>query len=376
MAVLIVSNGHGEDALAAVLAKKLRDYLEHEILALPLVGLGLAYDQAGIKKVHSQPLLPSGGFAYLGWKNLRDDLASGLFKQITDQKKVLRNLKDIQLAICVGDTYNLFLTALNLKTEIVFIPTAKSNYIKPHSNLEVAIMRKKALFVLPRDEITAKDLRKRKVKANCLGNLMMDAIDLKGIDFNLPNPIGILPGSRKDAPLNLKAILQVVEKTKIRDHYLVALTKDFDIASFVATVDWQSDTSQFATCVLKKDTKKVYLCQDLFGDIIRQSEIVIGLSGTGNEQAAGFGKPVVTFIGEGTQFTAYFARKQKKLLGEAVFLVEAGYEQVAKAVDHLALHPLECYHRGLVGKERMGAPGASKKMAVLISAILKREVVF
>ena len=375
MAVLIISNGHGEDALAAVLAKKLKDYINDQILALPLVGLGLAYDQACIEKIHSQPLLPSGGFAYLGWKNLRDDLESGLFKQIADQKKVLRNLKGIQLAICVGDTYNLFLTAQNLKTGIVFIPTAKSNYIKPHSFPEVAIMRKKARVVLPRDEVTATDLKRRGVKAKCLGNLMMDAIDLKGIALNLPNPIGILPGSRKDAAINLRAILQVVEKTKIRDHYLVALTKDFDIASFIATVDWQRDTSQFATCVLKKGAKKIYLCQNLFGDIISQSEIVIGLSGTGNEQAAGLGKPVVTFIGQGTQFTAYFARKQKKLLGEAVFLVEADYEQVAKVVDYLALHPLECLQRGLVGKERMGPPGASKMMAVLIADIFNKEVV-
>jgi len=375
VAVLIISNGHGEDALAAVLAKRLKDYLDQEILALPLVGLGLAYDQAGIDKIHSQPLLPSGGFAYLGWKNLRDDIASGLFRQIADQKKVLRNLTGISLAICVGDTYNLFLVAQNLKTEIVFIPTAKSNYIKPHSHLEVAIMRKKALVVLPRDEVTAIDLRKRRVKANCLGNLMMDAIDIKGNAFNLPNPIGILPGSRQDAAINLKAILKIVEKTKIRDHYLTALTQDFDIESFIDTIDWERDTSPFATCVLKKGLKRVYLGQGLFGDIISQSEIIIGLSGTGNEQAAGLGKPVVTFVGPGTQFTPYFAKKQKKLLGEAVFLVEADYNQVAKAVDYLALHPLECRKRGSVGKERMGSPGASTKMAILIADILKKEVV-
>jgi len=64
MTICIVSNGHGEDILASELAKQLA--LEHEVVALPLVGEGTAYDRAGIKKIHSQPLLPSGGFAYLG----------------------------------------------------------------------------------------------------------------------------------------------------------------------------------------------------------------------------------------------------------------------------------------------------------------------
>lgn len=38
MTICIVSNGHGEDILASELAKQLA--LEHEVVALPLVGEG------------------------------------------------------------------------------------------------------------------------------------------------------------------------------------------------------------------------------------------------------------------------------------------------------------------------------------------------
>ncbi|HHY19573.1 MAG TPA: hypothetical protein GX522_06715 [Firmicutes bacterium] len=375
MSILVVSNGHGEDALAAVLAKELKEHTDLEIIALPLVGEGKAYIDAGIKRIHTQENLPSGGFVYLGIKNLWQDISSGLFKQIREQEKVLRRLKGVKLAICVGDTYNLFLVSKNLKTEIVFVPTAKSNYINPHSFLDIMIMKKRALVALPRDEVTAIDLRKRKVKANYLGNLMMDAIYPKGIDFGLDKPIGVLPGSRQDALDNMLVILKIIEKTKVRDHYLVAITSGFDLDRFNEMHDWDRDSAEFACSVLKKGSKRVYLCQGLFGDIINQADIMIGLSGTANEQAAGLGKPVVTFVGPGSQFTPYFAKKQKKLLGDAVLFVEGDTEDVAKAVDHLSLQPRECRKRGEVGKERMGKPGAAKKMSELILDIINKEVI-
>lgn len=238
---------------------------------------------------------------------------------------------------------------------------------------------RKALVVLPRDEVTAVDLRKRRVKANCLGNLMMDAISKKDIVFNLKNPIGVLPGSRQDASKNLEKILQVIEKTKVRDDYLVALTEDFDVEDFLKKVSWEEADLKvdYAAMILQKDSKRVYLCKGIFGDIIFQSDFVIGLSGTGNEQAAGLGKPVLTFVGPGAQFTPYFAKKQKKLLGDAVCFVEenSSDEEIAKRVDYLALQPTVCTQKGAVGIERMGKAGAAQKMAILIGDIIKREVV-
>lgn len=377
MTICIVSNGHGEDILASELAKQLA--LEHEVVALPLVGEGTAYDRAGIKKIHSQPLLPSGGFAYLGVKNLSRDVSAGLFAQLKEQKAALKGLRGVKLAVCVGDTYNLFFTSRYLKCKKVFVPTAKSNYIKAHSFLDLLIMRKNALVVFPRDEITAKDLRKRKVRAHYLGNLMMDALHPQGIHFGIDRFIGILPGTRDDAVINLRAILEVVSLLETCNSFLVAMNDDGGGKSLLND-GWveDQDPPHFAYRVLKKGEKKVYLCRDLFADIIAKAELVIGLSGTGNEQAAGLGKPVVTFVGPGAQFTPYFARKQKKLLGDAVLFVGEGKspKEIAEAVDRLYSDPELCRRMGQEGRKRMGAPGAARKMAELILAILKGEVVF
>ncbi|MDD2430719.1 MAG: lipid-A-disaccharide synthase-related protein [Firmicutes bacterium] len=380
MTILIVSNGHGEDILASELGKKIVANTTYKVLALPLVGQGLAYDKSGIKKIHAQPLLPSGGFAYLGLKNLQKDISAGLFSQLSKQKLVLKGLKDVKLAICVGDTYNLFFTSKYLKAKKVFIPTAKSNYIKPHSFLDRQIMKKNALVVFPRDEVTAFDLRKHQIKARFLGNLMMDALDPKGIDFKLKDPIGILPGTRHDAIDNLEAILEIVSLTKNCDDYLVALNSESKSENVANKNGWieSKNKPNYAFKLLRKGTKNVFLCKGLFSDIITKSQVVIGLSGTGNEQAAGLGKPVVSFIGPGTQFTPYFARKQKKLLGDAVLFLDEdkSKEDIAKAVDRLYLDPLLCKQMGLEGKARMGQSGAASKMADLILAFLKGEVVF
>jgi uncharacterized protein (TIGR03492 family) len=307
-------------------------------------------------------------------------MSAGLFSQLAKQKAVLKSLRNIKLAICVGDTYNLFFTSRYLKAKRIFVPTAKSNYIKPHSFIDEQIMKRNALVVFPRDEVTALDLRKRKIRARCLGNLMMDALEPRGIDFKLENPIGILPGTRHDAIENLKAILAIICLTDTCDNYLVAINDESKSELLVENNGWIEDDVKpdYAFKLLRKGAKKVFLCKNIFADIIMKSQLVIGLSGTGNEQAAGLGKPVVTFIGPGTQFTPYFAKKQKKLLGDAVLFLDEheSTEDIAKAVDKLYVDPLLCEQMGFVGRKRMGLPGASSKMAELILAILKGEVVF
>jgi len=76
--VLIISNGHGEDQIAAVLGGKLAEVApEVTIRALPLVGAGRAYAQYGIPVIMQAEELPSGGFARNSLRNLWMDVKGG-----------------------------------------------------------------------------------------------------------------------------------------------------------------------------------------------------------------------------------------------------------------------------------------------------------
>jgi uncharacterized protein (TIGR03492 family) len=99
-----------------------------------------------------------------------------------------------------------------------------------------------------------------------------------------------------------------------------------------------------------------------FTDAANQATVVLGMSGTANEQAAGLGKPVVALPGPGPQFTRKFLALQARLLGEALVPAE-GPEEAARAVLRLLANPEERARRGEAGRARMGPPGGADRLA-------------
>ncbi|MER3444016.1 MAG: hypothetical protein C4333_07785, partial [Meiothermus sp.] len=59
--ILLISNGHGEDSIACAVGRELRA-LGHSLEALPLVGRGAAYEEAGFRVHGPRKVMPSGGF--------------------------------------------------------------------------------------------------------------------------------------------------------------------------------------------------------------------------------------------------------------------------------------------------------------------------
>ena len=107
-----------------------------------------------------------------------------------------------------------------------------------------------------------------------------------------------------------------------------------------------------------------------FEDIIARAEVLIGLAGTANEQAVGMGKPVVSFAGTGPQTTVTRMTKQEMMLGGSVRYIADFPRGVAEEVSFLLSHPEEAMRRGRIGIERMGSPGASRRIAEHIAETL------
>lgn len=176
--VLFISNGHGEDLLAGVLARALHTQRrELDIWAFPVVGEGKAYREFPVIIKGVQKEMPSGGWIRQSWQALIEDVKAGFLQLTWQQFGALKRLSpDVDLVIPVGDIYPLFLAFWFVRRPIVFVPTAKSEYIHGHFAVEKLLMRRYCRLVLPRDEVTAAGLRQAGVSARYLGNLMMDAI--------------------------------------------------------------------------------------------------------------------------------------------------------------------------------------------------------
>src|SRR6056297_1596617 len=175
--ILVISNGHGEDLISSKLIEALfknSKLNKIEIDVFPFVGEGKDYRNLNVTKIGPTVNLPSGGFARNSISNLLEDIKEGLLSYTLKQIKTLRKAKEkYNLTIVVGDVYILLLAGLFKGGNIIFFPTAKSNYIDGHYKIEKYLMKKYTNLVIPRDSKTAQSLKDSGINVDFFGNLMM-----------------------------------------------------------------------------------------------------------------------------------------------------------------------------------------------------------
>ncbi|MFM6037962.1 MAG: hypothetical protein ACKPBB_09850, partial [Sphaerospermopsis kisseleviana] len=77
--LLVLSNGHGEDIIAARIIKELQQLSSPpDIFALPIVGEGRAYQNLNVPCIGEVKTMPSGGFIYMDSRQLMRDVQGGL----------------------------------------------------------------------------------------------------------------------------------------------------------------------------------------------------------------------------------------------------------------------------------------------------------
>jgi uncharacterized protein (TIGR03492 family) len=385
--ILFISNGHGEDLIASAVIKEFKGLMPHvQVQVAPLVGVGRSYAELDVEVVIPVAAMPSGGFIKRNFKALWGDIRAGFLGLVRRQAAALRRSGlNVDMVVAVGDAYPLLMAGLLVKKPLIFVPTAKSDYIAPHLPVEISLMRRWAKLVLPRDAKTSQGLSREGVKAEYVGNVMMDALIFTGERFGIPEDrqvITLLPGSRGEAYRNLRYLLDVV---KVLDglgsfDFIVSMAPGLDIEEIgreLAQDDWKIELRQSAPVVgeiVGGINSRIQVVQGVFGDTLNVAHIVIGMAGTGNEQAVGIGKPVVTFPGDGPQFTQAFAEVQKRLLGDSISAMPRDPERVAREVLAILNDGQRYANMQRIGKERMGEPGASRRMASAIIDLLQREI--
>jgi hypothetical protein len=360
--ILYITNGHGEDLVAAELIKRLGK--KFDATALPLVGEGKTFDPLGVRIIGPKNKLPSGGFSLRNPLYLMQDIYAGLIGNTLEQIGTLKELRgEFDLIVAIGDIVPV-IAAMVVKTPFIFVGVNKSDYYKHfgyrYTPWEKLLLQRYARKVFVRDKITETNLKRHGIKvtsAEYVGNPLMDCFDKLPEELSKDQNtkiIGLLPGTRDDARLNLEDFEKIADDLpKLKNHH------DVNLKFIVATP---------LNNVPKNMEKKTFV------ELLAEADLVIGLSGTANEQAAGVGIPVVSFYGRGSQYNKRFAEAQKQLLGDALSLVRDDEPiSVAAEIRQLLRHPAKMKQMSETGKKRMGEPGGTDKIADYIRGCLSEE---
>jgi uncharacterized protein (TIGR03492 family) len=371
--LVLVSNGHGEDVIAATVARHLRAagvLLE----AVPLVGRGTAYAAADIAVGGPADEHPSGGYLLTGWRHAWADLRAGWIGSTLRRWRALRRAAATAAGcVVVGDWYALAAAAACSRRPLLYVPSAVSvvawppeapAWKAPFGPLELRLMRR-AHAVYPRDAATADWLSGRGVRhVRYLGNPMLDAID-GDADVGHPAPfLLLLPGTRGDAAFSLPIMLEASRRLRDGPPPIVAWAGGGDLP---LPSGWTATRTGAARGVTDRyrhdDGTEVEVARGAFATLVRGARVALSTSGTAAEQCAGLGVPLVAFATPGPQYGPTFAAAQRRALGDALTLTAADASAVAEAARG-ALHDPELRERARrAGERAMGRPGAAAAVA-------------
>ncbi|WP_293913016.1 lipid-A-disaccharide synthase-related protein [Deinococcus sp.] len=386
--LLLLSNGAAEDLIGA----RLLSLTGRPASVLPLVGAGRAYRSVPDTRLVGPPLeLPSGGFPFGSGANLRSDVQAGLISASLRQwAAAFRAARTVAAVVVVGDAYALgigWAAAARAGAPLIHLQPLLSAHYTERLGLRGALselnalganipmpyelsLARRAHSVFVRDHTTADYYAARGVAARWVGSFAMDVLPAAGCAlpeaYLAGRPVlALLPGSRADhrgsLPLMLEAAARLPDLAA-----LVAWPHDWQAVTLPH--GWTLDVHDEHEATAGHGGAQVRLLRGAFGAIARRADLAIGTSGTANEQLAGLGVPVIGFATAGPQYTAGFARRQARLLGQALTLTEP--RKLVEAVQALRSDGARRARAAHDGISRIGPAGALGVVAGELQTLL------
>ena len=385
--ILLLSNGHGEDLSGALLGRELQQQ-GHSVQALPLVGLGSAYQKAGVPLLGRSHEFSTGGIGYTSLRGRLTELLQGQVLYLLRRlMRLLRHRRRFDLILVVGDVIPVIAAWLSHRPVATYLVAYSSHYegtLRLPWPCAALLKSRRFKAVYSRDQRTAEDLsRQLQRPVTFLGNPFMDSVLTAAPQSSASGPsIGLLPGSRRpELEHNLELLLRLIVllPTTPRcnvDLALVASLDDDSLQRLSERCGWRLHNG-----VLQRDgVPAINVRRGAFSAVLQHSNLVIGMAGTAIEQAVGLARPVLQVPGQGPQFTAAFAEAQRRLLGPTVFCApgETGSREALEATAELAMALLDRSGRDpglrqqcqIEAERRLGEAGGGLRMAAAISALL------
>ena len=403
--LLVLSNGHGEDLVAARVLKSLRQQGHDGLMeGMALVGLGDGLTSVpGLRPIGPRKQLPSGGFGHQSLTGLLQDLRVGLGGLAMDQWRCIRCWRGAHpqgVVLAVGDLFPLAL-AWGSGQPYGFIGTPKSDWTwltdwgaTPMADAyhrckgsewdpwEWWLMAHgRCRLVVVRDGLTARGLRRHGIDALAPGNPMVD-----GPEVDLPLPASllhqrrflVLPGSRlPECLMNLKRLLTALPR-QLAAVLLLATGHQPDpqaLATVVTKLGFsphQPPPGTRSRLAWQRDSLLLLWGPGCFETWLPWAALGLATAGTATEQLVGRGVPALSLPGPGPQFTPAFARRQSRLLGRAVVPCFSP-QQFQQELKRLLGDPQQARLLGRHGQRRMGHRGGSGSIARLVGQRLLRS---
>ena len=260
-----------------------------------------------------------------------------------------------------------------------------------HSLFEFCIARH-AEVTLTRDEPTAKSLAARGVRARWAGNLMMYGVahpDAGALPIDEDAlRIAVLPGSRRNAAANagdavrrLRSVAAALAPARVQAFVSVAGNAAADdMAESIAAQGVSLQPTAVQTGVVARSRPSetnldVVLVRGRFAELLAAADIAIGQAGTANEQAAGLGKPVIAASdpGKAPQRAGWYRQRQQRLLGDALLVLPGDDREFVDGVLRLIRDQQQRERMSRAGRERMGGPGGSARVAETVLSLSERR---
>jgi len=382
MNILFISNGEAEDAIAVSLIRHWL-YLKKEdrVAALAICGTGKNYKNNDIPLINTPFYLPSNGFAYQSWYLLYKDIEAGLISAMYSHYKALKRISEqVDYVVGVGDIVPV-IAAYLLGKPNSFVGCAMSDYYTQGTNKSsYSYIKRKLLLnmntlVFPRDLYTTNGLQKYGLRCVYQGNPMIDCIEYnKNLNLEISKNdyvIGVLPGSHDDCRNNFRSIMSILSNINKKEKYvyLVAVADKDNIPKFgkdLSTLNWFIKKSDPKHAIWKNNRDEtIHLLNGYFGNVLMSSHVIVGTSGTGNEQAAGIGIPIISFPCGKIQYTKRFGLTQQKLLSKTLNFIPNSNPSPDLFKKYLDKALNDAKYREEVRKiaiERFGDFGASERI--------------
>lgn len=373
MKLLFVSNGHGEDAIAACIAAAVCQLAPVQVDHLALVGEQPS--GSSMRPVGPRRAMPSGGLIAMGnLGNLLADIGSGLIAHTLSQWRFLRAARQkYDAVIAVGDVFAL-LMALVARCLTLYVGTAKSVYVAPYGPLERRVL-KRAARVFVRDEPTAALLARRGVRAEAAGNVISDfapANDTHRVAGGGAEILALFPGSRSPAysdAVFLARILRNVATVRPGVCGRLSIAPGLQVPRFTQLLredGWEIRPSPRAQAAFEGAVGGQPLLEGWAGELsalLQDATLVLGQAGTANEAAAAAGVPVVAFEEPRGKTSTWYRMRQARLLGDALCIVPMDVPAGTTTVLELLADGARRQRMRQVGRQRMGPPGGALRIA-------------
>ncbi|MCP9917803.1 lipid-A-disaccharide synthase-related protein [Cyanobium sp. ATX 6F1] len=389
--ILLLSNGHGEDLSGALIGQELIER-GFELAALPLVGHGQAYRQAGLQVLGHTREYSTGGLGYTSHLGRLTEIVEGQLLYLLRRLALLARIAGrYDLVVVVGDVIPVLAAWLVRRPVVTYLVAYSSHYegrLRLPWPCGACLRSQRFQRVFSRDALTAGDLSQQlRRPVTFLGNPFLDRVLEPSGPLEAPGAppaaqrLGLLPGSRlPEAERNLELMLQVLTRlaAPLRQAETLALEAALvgelsleSVKALAEPLGWRLDGT-----VLRHGPLGLQLRWGQFAAIVQQSDLLLSMTGTAAEQAVGLGKPVLQLPGFGPQFTPGFAEAQRRLLGPSLFCapgapgsaanLQASAELISVLLADADLSD-RCHRNGQV---RIGSGGGAARMAHQIAALL------